>query len=79
MILELMSGSDGGERHLLGRSGGCQGLAAAGEDDEADVAAHLGLLVVLLGQDGAAEPDQGIAGREDADDDARILDLAHSS
>jgi hypothetical protein len=37
-------------------------VAAASEDVEADVAARLGPLVVLLGQDGSDEADQGVAG-----------------
>jgi hypothetical protein len=36
-------------------------VAAAGQDVEADVAAHFCPLVVLLGEDGADKPDQGVA------------------
>ena len=42
----------------------------AGEDVEAEVAAAFGPLVVLLGQDGADEPDDGCAVGEDPDDAA---------
>ena len=46
-----------------------------GEDVEADVAAHLGPFVVLLGQDGADEADQGVAAGEDPDDVGAAADL----
>jgi hypothetical protein len=38
------------------------------EHVEADVATHLGPLVVLLGQDGADEADEGVAAGEDPHD-----------
>src|SRR5215813_3612347 len=43
------------------------GLPAGGEDFRAHVPAGLGPFIVLLCQDGANEPDNGIAAREDAD------------
>jgi len=51
-------------------------VAAAGQDVQADVAAHFCPLVVLLGQDRADEPDQGGAVGEDADDVGAAADLA---
>ena len=57
-----------------GRGGG--GEPGLGEDVQADVAAHLGPFVVLLGQDGADEADQGVAVGEDADDVGAAADLA---
>jgi hypothetical protein len=50
------------------RGAGCEGYAGAGEDVEAEVAAAFGPFVVLLGQDGADEPDQGVTAGEDPDD-----------
>ena len=38
------------------------------EDFQADVAAHLGPFVVLFGEDGTDETDQGLPVGEDADD-----------
>lgn len=52
---------------LVGR-GADQGQAALGEDFEAEVATPVGPFVGLLGQDGADEADDGLAGGEDADD-----------
>ena len=43
-------------------------LPGLGEDVEANVAAHLGSLVVLFGQDRAGHADQGIAAGEDPHD-----------
>jgi hypothetical protein len=45
-----------------------QGDAGSGQDVEAEVAAALGPVVVLLGEDGADEADDRIAVGEDADD-----------
>ncbi len=50
--------------------------AGAGQDVHAEVAAAFGPFVVLLGQDGADEPDQGVAVGEDADDVGAAADLA---
>jgi hypothetical protein len=47
------------------RGAGCEGDAGAGEDVEAEVAASFGPFVVLFGQDGADEADQGVAAGED--------------
>jgi hypothetical protein len=70
VILWLESGGDGlevaGVVHLLGVVAG--GDAGAGEDVEAEVAAAFGPFVVLFGQDGADEADEGVAVGEDADD-----------
>jgi hypothetical protein len=64
-------------------SSGWVGLAVAGaalgEDVEADVAAHLGPLVVLFGEDGADETNQRRAVGEDADDVGAAADLAVES
>jgi hypothetical protein len=60
--------------HLLGGVGG-EGEAGAGEDVDAEVAAAFGPFVVLLGQDGADEADEGVAGGEDADDVGAAADL----
>lgn len=49
--------------------------AACGEDLEADVAAHLGSLVVLFGEVGADQPDQGGPVGEDHDDGGAAADL----
>src|SRR6476659_1859658 len=46
------------------------------EQLEAEVAPLLGPLVVLLGQDGADEPDNGLAIGKDADDIGAAADLA---
>ncbi len=62
--------------YLRGGAGGCDGEAGAGEDVEAEVAAAFGPFVVLLGQDGADEADEGAAGWEDADDVGAPADLA---
>jgi hypothetical protein len=53
-----------------------QGDAGAGQDAEAGVAAAFGPFVVLFGQDGADEADQGIAAGEDPDDIGAAADLA---
>jgi hypothetical protein len=52
------------------------GGAGAGEDVESEVAAAFGPFVVLFGQDGAGEADQGIAAGEDSDDVGAPADLA---
>jgi len=49
------------------------------EDVEAEVAAAFGPFVVLLGQDGADEADQGVAGGEDPDDVGAAADLTVAS
>ena len=49
--------------------------AAAGEDVEAEVAAAFGPFVVLLGQHGADQADEGVAVGEDADDVGAPADL----
>ena len=51
------------------------GESALGEDVEAEVAALLGPFVVLLGQDGADQPDQRGPVGEDADDIGAAADL----
>src|SRR3712207_3383838 len=67
--------------HLLGGGGGVgvragEGSdAGAGEDVEAEVAAAFGPFVVLLGEDGADEADEGVAVGEDADDVGAAADL----
>jgi len=48
----------------------------SGEDVESEVAAALSPLVVLLGEDGADEPDDRAAVGEDADDVDSAADLA---
>jgi hypothetical protein len=53
-----------------------EGDAGAGQDVLAEVAAPLGPFVVLLGEDGAEEADQGIAAGEDPDDVGAAADLA---
>jgi hypothetical protein len=68
----LWSGS-GAERlefacHLRVGGGGREGDAGPGQDVEAEVAAAFGPFVVLFGQDGSDEADQGIAAGEDPDD-----------
>ena len=63
MILNGTLGGDGGQGELLGGVAGCgTGGAAFGEDVQADVAAHLGPLVVLFGQDRAHEANETGAG-----------------
>jgi hypothetical protein len=52
------------------------GEAAPEEDLEAEVAASFGPFVVLLGEDGADQPDRGEAVGEDADDVGAAPDLA---
>ena len=47
--------------------GAGRGDAGAGEDVQAEVAAAFGPFVVLLGQDGADEADQGVPAGEDPD------------
>ena len=47
-----------GGGHLLGRVAGEEADPGAGEDVEAEVTAAFGPLVVLLGEDGADEPDE---------------------
>ncbi len=50
--------------------------AGRGEDLQADVAANVGPLVVLLSQHRADEADEGLAVREHADDVGAPADLA---
>ena len=50
------------------RGAGREGDAGAGQDVQAEVAAALSPFVVLLGQDGAHEADQGVTAGEDPDD-----------
>jgi hypothetical protein len=52
------------------------GEAGLGEDVEAEVAASFDPVVVLLGQDGSDEADQGVAVGEDPDDVGAAADLA---
>ena len=59
-----------------GGGGGCRRGAGFGEDVEAEVAAAFGPFVVLFGQDGADEADQGLAVGEDADDVGAAADFA---
>jgi hypothetical protein len=76
VILTWDLGGNGGQRHLLWPgvlSGG--GEPGFREDVEADVAAHLGPFVVLLGQDGADEADEGVAAGEDPDDVGAALEF----
>ncbi len=61
--------------HLVPGSGD-EVQAAFGEDVEAEVAAAFGPFVVLLGQDGADEADQGVSVGEDADGVGAASDLA---
>ena len=81
MILCLGLGAErrevAGCGHLRGdiAAAGCEGEAGAGEDVEAEVAAAFGPFVVLLGQDGADEADQGVAVGEDPDDVGAPADL----
>ena len=70
------SGREGlefGFGHLLD-DGGVDGLGA-GEDVESEVAAAFGPFVVLLGQDGADEADDGGPVGEDPDDVGAAADL----
>ena len=53
-----------------------RGGAGSGEDVEAEVAAAFGPFVVLFGQDGADEADDGVAVGEDPDDVGAAADLA---
>jgi hypothetical protein len=46
------------------------------QDVQADVAAHLGPFIVLLGQHRADEADQAVAVREDPDNVGAATDLA---
>jgi hypothetical protein len=55
------------------------GQAAFGEDVQADVAAHLGPFVVLLGEHGADQADEGGPVGKDADDVGAAADLAVQS
>jgi hypothetical protein len=59
--------------HLRGAGG--ERDAGAGQDVEAEVAAAFGPFVVLLGQDGADEADEGAAVGKDADDVGAAADL----
>jgi len=61
-------GSVVGLGDLLGVWCGFTDAAGAGEGVEAEVAALLGPLIVLLGEDGSDEADDAVAVREDADD-----------
>jgi hypothetical protein len=74
-----MLGGNHGHCHLLGRGalvgGGFEGGGGAGHHVQADVAAHLGSLVVLLGQHRADETDQRLAVGEDVDDVGAAADL----
>jgi hypothetical protein len=64
--------------HLLAGLGGVGDgpEAAAGQDVEAEVAAAFGPFVVLFGEDGADQSDEGVAVGEDADDVGAPADLA---
>ena len=73
----MVSGCEGlefGLAHLL-VDGVVDGLGT-GEDVESEVAAAFGPFVVLLGQDGADEPDDRAAVGEDPDDVGAAADLA---
>ena len=79
MILVLLSGAerrDVGGGRLLSSRGRVRYGGDAGEDVEAEVAAALDPLVVLLGEDGADEAGQGVAVGEDPDDVGAAFDLA---
>ncbi len=81
MILQLLSGAEcrqvaGWGGHLRPGAGRGQGNAGAGEDIEVEVAAAFGPFVVLLGQDGADEADQGGTAGEDPHDVGPAADLA---
>src|SRR5215212_11597039 len=69
---------DGGDGHLrvFRVLVGDLGEAAFGEDVQADVAAHLGPFVMLLGEHGADQADQRGPVRKDADDVGAAADLA---
>ena len=56
-----------------------RGEAGLGQDVEAEVAPAFDPVVVLLGQDGADEADQGVAGWEDTDDVGPAADLSVES
>src|SRR4028119_2325417 len=62
------AGRAGAPRPGRGGGAGSGRGAAAGEDVEAEVAAAFGPFVVLLGEHGADQADQGVAVGEDADD-----------
>jgi hypothetical protein len=64
---------------LCGVRVGDVGQAAYGEDVQADVAAHLGPFVVLFGEHGADQADQGGPVGKDADDVGAAADLAVQS
>jgi hypothetical protein len=66
---------DGGDGHLLGCGTGDVAQPAFGEDVDSEVTALFGPLVVLLGQDGADQPDQRCPVGEDADDVGAAADL----
>jgi hypothetical protein len=76
----LLLGRDGldvGVGHLLG----CgvvedDGESGAGQDVQAEVAAAFDPFVVLFGQDGADQADQGASVGEDADDVGAPADLS---
>ena len=78
MILWLWLGAERLEtavgRHL--RNDGRVSDAGAGQDVEAEVAAAFGPFVMLLGEDGADEADQGVAAGEDPDDVGAASDPA---
>jgi hypothetical protein len=50
--------------------------AALGQDVEAEVAASLDPVVVLLGEDGSDQADEGLSVGKDADDVGAAADLA---
>src|SRR5262249_60114135 len=60
---------------MLGSVSRCGGLAAGGEAFQADIAAGFGPFVVLFGQHGADEADDGVAGGEDPHDVGAAADL----
>jgi hypothetical protein len=70
---ECLEVAAGGHLRISGRGGGDAGAC---QDVEAEVAAAFGPFVVLLGQDGADEADQGVAAGEDAHDVGAAADLA---
>jgi hypothetical protein len=59
----------------LGLLGGDQGESGLGEDLESEVAAAFGSFVVLFGEHGADEADDGVAVREDPDRVGAAADL----
>ena len=81
MILGWTLCGDGGDGHLrvCGVRVSDLGEAAFGEDVQADVAAHLGPFVVLLGEHGADQADQGGPVGKDADDVGAAADLTVQS